>query len=89
MIKKIIKLIKKYAKEIVLVLIGIIVSAFLKRKVKEVDLSKKIEEQIKKAEDISDKQKEVFREQLSRINTITDNTERMEAKLKLWEFLNE
>lgn len=89
MIKKIIKLIKKYAKEIVLVLLGIIVSTLLKRKAKEVELSKKIEGQIEETEDISEKEKQGFREQLSRINGITDDAERMEAKAKLWEFLSE
>lgn len=89
MIKKIMRFIKKYLKEIVLVLLGLAVGAKLARREKEVNLSKKIEEAIKGEEEISAKQKTAFKEQLDRINGITNDDERMEAKLRLWESLNE
>lgn len=89
MIKKIMQFIKKYLKEIILVLLGLAVGVKLTRREKEMNLSKKIEKAIKGEEEISVKQKTAFKEQLDRINGIINDEERMEAKLRLWESLNE
>lgn len=88
MIKKILRFIKNYLKEIVLVLLGAFITIKLTAREKEQKLTEKVNESIKGAEGVSEKQKQVFREQLARINGIADDDKRMEAKLKLWESLN-
>lgn len=89
MIKKIMWFIKKYSKEIVLALLGLAIGIKLTGRKRELELSKKIEETIRGGEEISAKEKTAFKEQLDRINGITNDEERMEAKLRLWESLNE
>ena len=86
---KLIEIIKKNIKEIVLILVGLIVGYSLTRREKEQKLTEKMNKAIDGTKDISDKQKQIFQEQLDRINGITDDKKRMEAKLKLCEFLNE
>ena len=87
--RTILRVIKKYLKEIVLIICGIIAGAILRGREKERKLTEKITKEIQEATDMGQKQKEVFREQLERINCIANDKDRMEAKLKLWEFLQE
>ena len=89
MIKKVVQFIKKYLKELVLILCGLIVGVNLGRREKEQGLTEKMNKAIDEAGDISDREKQNFKEQLERINGIKDDKKRMEAKQTLWQSLNE
>jgi len=76
-------------KEIVLILCGIVVGYNLTRREKELKLTEKTNRAIDEAEHISNQEKDNYKEQIERINGIKDDRKRMEAKLKLWESLND